>query len=377
MNDLELRRQFDRWAEPIRTATPPPVTVIRSRARRRTARLAAATGSALAVTGIAAGLVATGFTGTALPARPGPWGSGRYPAPAGAPYVFVNTNAAGAPVIRDAATGNVLKVLQLPGLVTFTGAVAAANDRVFVLAQQGAGDRITFDEVRISAGGSAIRLRPILPGVSLPGNGIYGMSVNPAGTRLAMNLVPAGGAGPSSLRVYDLASGALIGSWPEATTGLVGLEYWPTRDGLVISVPGATRPPGRLRLLDTARPFRAGSALLADSRPDPALPGYKTGAVTADGSMALNVTAVRGVMQLQEFSTASGSLLRTTPIGSMAALRNSPYYCGVLWASANGHDVLTQCGNRQQELVGGAVTQVRLAFRLLAPMDGNIETFAW
>ncbi len=52
---------------------------------------------------------------------------------------------------------------------------------------------------------------------------------------------------------------------------------------------------------------------------------------------------------LQEFSVATGKLLRTITIGSARAQQQEPWFCGVLWASADGRHLLTQCGTRQQE----------------------------
>jgi hypothetical protein len=80
---------------------------------------------------------------------------------------------------------------------------------------------------------------------------------------------------------------------------------------------------------------------------------------------------------VQVFSSASGRLVRTIPIGSARALQDSPNFCGVLWASANGRDLLTQCGARHQEVDDGHVVPTRLAWALLAQQDGAIGTFAW
>jgi hypothetical protein len=52
------------------------------------------------------------------------------------------------------------------------------------------------------------------------------------------------------------------------------------------------------------------------------------------------------------------------------------YFCRVLWASANGHEVWTQCGTRQLVIVGGHATRVRLAW-LLPSITPSGSVFAW
>ena len=58
MQDEDLREQFSEWARPLRAAVPPAVSVIRRRARRRTARVAASCVTAVAVLA-AGGILAT------------------------------------------------------------------------------------------------------------------------------------------------------------------------------------------------------------------------------------------------------------------------------------------------------------------------------
>jgi hypothetical protein len=47
------------------------------------------------------------------------------------------------------------------------------------------------------------------------------------------------------------------------------------------------------------------------------------------------------------------------------------------WASADGRDLLTQCGTRQQEAVNGKITVVKLAWTFLAQQAAAITAFAW
>ncbi|HXB50349.1 MAG TPA: hypothetical protein VNW50_21525 [Streptosporangiaceae bacterium] len=381
MNDVDLREQFHNWAAPLRAAAAPEFAGIRRRARRRTARLAALAGGTAAAIAVAVSLVGGVLTGPAG----GPdhvshpasfWGQSRYPAPGQAPYVFINGSASGSPMIGDAASGRIAGRLATVGTRGIFGAAAVtSNDRLFVLAQQSEADRITFAEARITPSGSVL-LRRILPGISVAASQIYGMTVNPAGTRLVLNTWPAGRTGAGKLLVYDLTAGTLVDSWPENHTGVVTFQYWPTADRLALywQDSGSLAYSG-LRILNTAV-RSAGPSLAAATQPGPDLRGYHRGAFTADGSVALNMIQSGSAEVLQEFSARSGALLRTIPIGTARAQQDSPDFCGVLWASADGRELLTQCGRRQQEVVNGTVTRVKLAWNFLAPQT-PVTTFAW
>ena len=398
MNDIDLREQFHDWAAPLRAAVAPEFSAIRRRARRRTARLAALAGGAVAVIAIGATLAASSLTAGSAPAPPQSrlWGSGPFPAPRSAPYVFVNTSASGPAELRDGATGTVVKVLRpLGGAVNFTAAAAAANDRTFVLAQQGSDGQVSFAELRIgNAPGGAhapVRLVPVRITAALPaGCQVYFMTVNASATRLALDVVTGGGTA-SSLIVYDLSNGRLIGSWPTRTDGVVSPPQFLPGDRIVAQWPAAgshSPAPGhgpvlRPRVISAARPFPAGSSFLADSRPVRGLAAIG-GVISQDGSISMNTlegslagsrTGDDETVRLREYSTASGRLLYNIPVGSASALQTQ-YYCGVLWASANGRDLLTQCGTRQQEVVDGKVTRVKLAWTFLAPRTPT-TTVAW
>ena len=378
MNDVELREQFEQWAAPLRASTPPAVAAIRRRARHRVARIGGATASALAaavVVAIAmASAVGGSHAGPAPSARPAFWGSAAYPAPPGQPYVFLE----GPQEIMDVATGKVVsRLAPLGHRGMFTEPAVTSDDRLFVLGQQDDAGRLTFAAARIGPSGS-VHFSRIMPGVSILSEQIYGMTVNPAGTRLILNTLPPGGASPGKLLLYDLTSGTLLGSWPEGGTGLVNFEYWRSADELALdwqAQPGAVS--SGPRILRTNAAFPPGSSLQADTRPEPGRPGFSRGELTADGSMALAVTQSGTAEIVQEFSVATGRLLRTIPIGSARAQQQGRWFCGVLWASANGRNMLTQCGTRQQAITGGSVTRIRLPLTFFAQQDGAIGTFAW
>jgi hypothetical protein len=395
MNDSQLREQFGQWAAPLLGTPPPDFGGIRRRARRRVALLAAAGGSALAAFGIVAGLLVSNLAGAVPPVRASLWGSGTYPAPSGQPYVVVNTSASGPAELRDVASGAVVSVLHpLGAAVSFTSIAAAPGDRLFVLAQQGAEGQVSFAELRIGNGSPpTVRLTPVLTHVSLPGGTDPSfMAVSAAGARLALAAVLPDGT--SRLLVYDLRSGSVIGSW-QAPDGVLVIppQFIRGADELAVEWPAASTPHTgvgaapqlALRLVATATAFPAGSSLLADSVSSPGLHGI-SGTFSLDGSVSMNT--INGALQagrtpaganfvrLLEYSSASGKLLHAIPIGPASALQ-SQYFCGVLWASADGRDLLTQCGTRQQEVVDGKATVVRLPWIFLAQLDPVISPFAW
>lgn len=146
------------------------------------------------------------------------------------------------------------------------------------------------------------------------------------------------------------------------------------------------------RIVNPAVPFRPGSSLLADSRPDTAL-HRRPGTLTTGGTMTISAAQVpnsatqvqpggsatsppSGMVSVAEYPSATGALLRWIPLGPANAL-NGTHYCGVLWASADGSDLLTQCGTRQQEVVDGKVTVVRLAWIFNRSAVDSVTAFAW
>ena len=391
MNDTELREQFHQWAAPLRATPPPDFTTIRRRARRRVARLATVSSAALAATGLVAGLLASVQSGVARPAQASRWASATYLAPPGQPYVFVNSSGAGPAELRDVATGTVVSVVRpISPAVSFTAVAAAANDRVFVLAEQGADGQVSFAELRVggtSSGSSpTVRLSSILSGAGLPADSQpENMTVNATATRLAVDVALPGGT--YSLVVYDLRNGSVIGNWPALTTpqfigsaDKLAADYLPGTKGQL----ARGHPRFFPRTVDTTHAFPAGSSFLADSRPARRLHGL-SGTFTQDGSVSTNAlygalgmvqtSGYSGTAHLLEYSSASGGLLHAIPVGPADA--QGQYFCGVLWASPDGRDLLTQCGSRQQAVVDGKVTVVRLPWLFRPQLQPGVTPFAW
>jgi len=71
-----------------------------------------------------------------------------------------------------------------------------------------------------------------------------------------------------------------------------------------------------------------------------------------------------------------GAAAHTFTIGPAQARDQSANYCGVLWVSANGAGLLTQCGNIQQEVVTDRAVRTKLAVTVLAPPAGWADSFA-
>jgi hypothetical protein len=393
MQDTELRDLFEEWAEPLRATPAPPVAALRSQIRRRTTRTLAATGFALAFVGLVAGLlVAGGLVGSGKPGGPALQAQGSaYQAPPGQPYVFVNSSATFVNVanvdptpaeLRNAATGKVVKVLLPVGRgVSFSAAAAAPGDRLFVLAQQDSDGTLSFAEIRIGASGKPGQLRQVMRDLQAPpGMQVVSMAVNAPDTRLSFITAASNAYGPTgpsgSLAVYNLQTGTLIGSWPVAFQVGASSQFLGYGNNLVASIDTVER--GQDFLVDTSTPFPPGSSLQADSRPyaGGSSETFEAGDFTQDGKIGMDPGVNnRGRAFLVEYSAASGKVLRNIPIGPAGACGDA-YFCGVLWASANGHEVLTQFGTRQAVIVGGHATRIRLPW-LLPTVSPLGSVFAW
>jgi hypothetical protein len=200
------------------------------------------------------------------------------------------------------------------------------------------------------------------------------MVVNATGTRLSFITAPSNSYRPSGpagrLEVYNLQTGTLIGSWPIAFGSGANSQFLGYGNNLVASIDAVEQ--GHNLRVDTTTPFSPGSSLHADSRP---YVGGASETFTQDGNIGMEFVISRGRLLLEEYAAASGKALLSIPIGS-ASDTNGQYFCGVLWASANGHEVWTQCGTRQLVIVGGHATKIRLAWLLPTNTpDGSV--FAW
>jgi hypothetical protein len=427
VNNTKLRQQFDEWAAPLRATPPPPFESIRRRARIRLGRLGAAAGSAAAIIALAAVLAVTSLGGAARPSTA--WGSGAYPAPPGQPYVYVSFSLGPTAQIRNAASGAVLATLRPPSdTTTFGVAAASATDRLFLVAENPSDGTVTFAAIRILAGahdGTPLVRMAAVPHVVLPnGTQVTDLVVNQAENRFALESQAPDG--KISLSIYNLLNGSLIGRWPAGSLQLTSpLAFLPNGSLAVVwAVAGPTASQSHVkqkngpststspstsgsssgspsqapelelvnRIINPASAFPPGSSLVSDSQPDTAL-HRRIGTLSADGSMSISAAQAStqtaqvtsggsvgsqgsGTAIITEYSSATGGAVHVIPIGPASAM-TAPRYCGVLWASADGNDLLTQCGTRQEEVVDGNVTVVRLAWIFPTSAVQSVSPFAW
>jgi hypothetical protein len=378
MNDLELRQQFAQWAAPFQAATPPDVSIIRRRLRRKRARAVAATGVAAAciVAVLVIALLSAQVRTGSLPPQRGVrpvvvppaevFGRGRYPAPKIAPYIVLNSIGRGFLRVVDAADGRLLGQETGP----FTDVTPEADGRTFVALGKG------FEQISVRAG--RVSMKILMPGVTLPPRyQPYGMSVNPDGTLLVVAASPDGIIAPSWLYVFNLTTGAVVDKLNEGSAE-VTLQYWPSESQLAFSYVDNNGQAGNgLRVLDTSVGAPTGSSLVAASTPDPRVGRYGTAQLSADGSAEMEVDQDGGAAVLREYSVSTGKLLHAITIGTSGALTQAGNLCGVLWASANGADLLTQCGQRQLEIIDGQVTSSRFAVMVPQSAVGWADSYAW
>ena len=119
----------------------------------------------------------------------------------------------------------------------------------------------------------------------------------------------------------------------------------------------------------TTRPCNVGMCNQDGPQPGPPVfSGTVGGSLSQDGSVVLNAeagelesTTRQGpTADLIESDAVSGRLLWSIPLGPASALQNGG--CVVLWASANGRDLLTQCGTRQLSITDGKARVIQLAW---------------
>jgi WD40 repeat protein len=392
MNDLELRQQFEDWAAPLRTAAPPPLTALRKRIRRRRTRLAAATGSALAVAGLAVGVAIAGLVAPWYRSSAGPWGTSAFPAPRGAPFLVILDSRTGAARLLDEATGTVLRTIRPARGTFFTWVAATPNDRVFVLAEQrttsvtrwsDSSFQTSFVKLRINDRGQPVVGKPAsAPLAAL----ISAMAVSPDGSRVAVTTIQPNNptqSAQSIVRVFDLAAGPtspLAGDWV-SRTGIVFQLSWHGASQLYLGWLSRAHWAGGLQVLDVRTGHGSAPQSLASHSVlplSPSLTYYAT--VTADGTVALLLTNSHQAAMLDEIAIGSGKTLAAIPIGSSNARHTSltsKHYCGVLWVNQDGSRLITQCGTRQVLVVNGRASVTRLAVLLPIPPQNWANSFAW
>lgn len=250
-------------------------------------------------------------------------------------------------VVGDTFTGARLATVSPPAHSTFVGMAGAEDDRTFVLGAQpfpfsprwwGEEPR-TWYLLRIAPGTDHPARLARLPIPATPfGLEVAGMALSPDGSKFAVALEPntTMSLGPELLRIYSVATGALLRTWTGPPSNLTWDAYlgrdnnttlsW-LADGHTVAFDYGDGGRAGVRMLDTSRP---GHDLIADSRPTAWSMASGDGSrpvVTSDGKMVVCVTEGSGAFA--EYSTATGNLTRTL------------YQAGggtgeVMWVSSSG-----------------------------------------
>jgi hypothetical protein len=384
MRDDQLREQFTQWAEPLRTAQPPALSVIRRRVRRRTARRAGAGGLAVISAVAVAAITLSGF----------PW-AGHAPSPAvtagGAPsYAVVLNSGPGGQIasVVDMTVGKVVGRVGTAGTLAAGSVIewvaGAADDRTFVLAARSSLAQTPVDRfylLELAANGQPGRLTSLdVP--PLRGAQIYGMALTADATKLAVawQNYPNGPV-RSHIDVTTLATGATR-DWPSASGGALSLS-WAGDSTLAFEWQDLTRQArSGLRLLNTS----AGTSPLSSRLVVPA--STRSGTLSSPGSplisqdgSALFATMATGAggneISIVRFSARTGALQAVLTRPAQSGQSQSQWYCGVLWADPHGRHLVVQCGATQVSISGNHSTRIHLYQPIPASPIGYANTFAW
>lgn len=372
MLDDQLREQFAWWAQPLQAAPPPARPVLRRRARRRTLGRAAISG--LAIMGVVAAIVLSGFprSGHATPAVT--------TAPGVPPYaVALEHSTGGQPAsVLDMVTGKVLGRVAPPVAgSSFEWVAAASDDRTFVLADQSQAVVLRFYVLHLAANGKPGRLTQLdVP--PLHGSQVYGMALTADASKLAVAWQD-DPIGPVSghISVTILATGATR-TWTAAHGGADSLSWAGDRTVAFDWEDTGSQARSGLRLLDTAA---AGTDTLASRLVVPAstragtLGGPGDPVLTQDGSTLFAAMAAGTKTAIVSFSARSGKLqaVLTQPVGVGQGL----WYCGILWSDPHGRHLITQCETIQESIEGDRPTRIHLRQLIPASPVGFANTFAW
>jgi hypothetical protein len=265
--------------------------------RRRRAQWLVPLAAAACVIAIAAGLVSVRQVQNG-PASPRPLPSSAMPATAAPDYYVALSHppdeaTPNQVIVGSSATGHVLSRVSPPAGTTFSGVAGAADDRTFVLETQPfpqplpartttvAGDGYTAAAaavtlprtwylLRVSPSASpAAQLVRIPVPVTPAGQEVTALALSPDGSKLALamlpHLLPQGYKGvyvsPQLLRVYSVATGAVLRTWSTTRGSIDSYDFTPDSgtsmswqpDGNHLAVFVDSDSPG-LHLLDVRSP---------------------------------------------------------------------------------------------------------------------------
>jgi hypothetical protein len=323
---------------------------VRQRRRLRMAPLAAAA----AVVAIAVALVVVRDARNAEPKPPAQAGISQVPRYYVALHGVTRKNLPDQVVVGDTFARTRLATVSPPAHSSFVAVTGAPDDRTFVLGTEAWPFSATSWDVE-SRTWYLLRLAPgtdhparltRLPIPATPsGLQVIGMALSPDASKFAVALEPneTKTTGPETLRVYSVATGALVRTWtgPPSSSGYgfdIGTSdnttlFW-LADGHTLAFDYGLGVRAGVRVLDTNR---RGHNLLADSRAAWSGPTFDTSrpVTTSDGKSV--VCFAEGSGAFAQYSTATGQLTRTL-------YRAGRVSGEVLWASSSGDVLIAYLG---------------------------------
>jgi len=355
MHDNDLRELFGEWAQPMRDAVPPAVSVILKRKRRRTARAAGASVMSVAAVAAVAGLV-----GTSLSAghKPAPQVRTK---PAAAPPYYVTVNDSGRNLlIWDSVTSKQVGSVRAPVEESISGqryhtvftALAAGSDRTFVL-EATVHNNTTIEmpsgifELKLAADGSPGPLQPLTKVQLHQGRigrwiaVIDSVALTADGSQLAIATNTYNGemGGPSKIEVVSLLTGSTrtwsagrqaTSFWSLSWAGDSTLAFACDNPSAAVCVLNTT---GQGRYIDTSHP------LIPTSLAYRGLTGPASPVITPNGSDIYAQLSGGNSMGLVEFSARTGRPLRLV----ISAPPNYSADCGALWSDPSGQHLIAAC----------------------------------
>lgn len=264
-------------------------------------------------------------------------------------------------VVGNTFTGTRLATISPPAHSAFAAVTGAADDRTFIVGAKS----YPYSFTRSDAEPQTWYLLRISPGTDYParltrlsipatpsGLDVVGLALSADGSKFAVAVQPntSFDSGPETLRIYSVATGALLGTWTGPTSDFGYAISGTTDDNIYLSwlADGHTVAfdyGEGVRMLDTSHP---GHDLIAGSRPVPWSSNPQACSepvVTSDGKTLACLAFRSG--EFREYSTATGKLIRTL-------YRTARVPDGlVLWASSSGDTLIADL---LPSLIYGATT---------------------
>ncbi|HEV2372478.1 MAG TPA: hypothetical protein VGS19_09920 [Streptosporangiaceae bacterium] len=376
MLDKELREQLAAWARPLEQGSPPDVSVIRHRARKRAIRLAA--GSAGVAVGALALIVLGGLTLGGQNAR-GSKPSLNVSAPATLAEVpfYVSIESQGnSAAVHLTVSGRVIGSIKPQRGTSFVGVAAAGDDRTFALAAD-TGPVIRFYGMHLDRGGhpGPLETLPVRPVQEQRGSchaQLGGLALAPDGQTLAVSTLSdcaSGIAGPSEIAIVSLPSGRLLNTFRPGNGYPESLSW--TADG-TLAYDWAGPQPGvwLIRSAPSSRPrlLVPGSAGLGRYS------GAQHPMITPDGSAVIATLGRGRSLEVAEFSARTGQPVQVL----VPAVANPAQYCGPLWTDRSGQHLLAACGDSAEASINnGRLTRLPPRWQLPSYLIPSGPQIAW